>query len=222
MSLQSFMAGFNPPPVTDSTLPVQWQPFAMAVDNSAEVIYDPPKKCLKYDALISELRRNPPRDIQDWLETDAKVLKELSQKIGVPMDNVVIVEETAGVIRTNIAMSYAGTPQWAIDAYHSTLEKYIVRYSAMMYETEVMLQILGGPVIMQIMANLEAVAANKSDDGRIFQIYSVHDFTILRLARILNVSHQIPVLPNYGDTIMVELVDNEDGNEELKVQVTTF
>lgn len=187
-----------------------------------QVIYDPPKKCPKYDALIAELRRNPPRDIQDWLEKDAGALKELSRKIGVPMDNLVIVEEIAGVIRTNIAMKYAGTPQWAIDAYYSTLEKYIVRYSAMMYETEVMLQILGGPVIMQIMRNLEAVAANNSDIGRTFQIYSVHDFTILRLARILNVSQQIPVLPNYGDTIMVELVDNEDGNDKLQVQVRTF
>lgn len=37
MSLQSFMAGFMPPPVTDFTLPVMWQPFAMAVDNDAEV-----------------------------------------------------------------------------------------------------------------------------------------------------------------------------------------
>lgn len=37
MSLQSFMAGFFPPPLADLTLPIYWQPFFTNVDYKARV-----------------------------------------------------------------------------------------------------------------------------------------------------------------------------------------
>lgn len=37
MSLQSFMAGFFPPPPRDNSLPVNWQPFFCTVDYEGKV-----------------------------------------------------------------------------------------------------------------------------------------------------------------------------------------
>lgn len=225
MSLQSFMAGLMPPPVNDTNLPYVWQPFGMAVDNDGELIYFDTRFCPIYEELLMQLTVYPPADIQAWLEADAEVLKEVGEKVGFPLDDIMTMVLVTDIIRTNIDMNYDATPQWAVDAYQSTLEKYLARFLDMTHETELMLKIRGGPLITQMVWNMEAIAANRSDVGWNFLIYSSHDLTILNLARVLNVTEQIPALPSYADTIMVELVDNEEEDEDdgqLQVQVKDF
>lgn len=185
-----------------------------------QIIYFDSKSCPKFEESFENLTTtNPPADVQKWLIEDKPILDQLSGKIGIPLNKFQTLIGIADIIRSNIAMQDQETPRWAIDAYYATLEKYLARFLDVAHETEVMLKIRGGPLITEIVRNMEAKAANETNgEGKNFQIYSSHDLTILSLGRVLNVTAQIPQLPSHADTIMIELVDNEGGQEELQVQ----
>lgn len=114
----------------------------------------------------------------------------------------------ADLIKTQMCID-PDTPQWVVEAYHSTLKKYIVRMLAMFHETDFMKKVRGGPLLTEIINNMEAVASNK-ESGKNILIYSGHDITLLSVAYALGVESQIPDQPNYGDTFMVDLLDSGD------------
>lgn len=175
-----------------------------------------PTACNKYNNLYIDLNyNNNPADIASWLQQDQPIVDELSGLIGMQLSGFKMLVGMAEIVRANSAMGVY-TPDRILEIHHSTLIKYMERYLELAHETEYMLTVRGGPLITQIVDNMEAVA-QKSKAGRDFMIFSAHDMTVFSLANILGVKSQIPKLPNYADTILVDLVDN--GGSELQVQV---
>lgn len=152
------------------------------------------------------------------MEQDKAIIDELAGLIGYPLHGFQMLVGVSEIVRANVAMG-VHTPARVLEIYDTTLKKYMERYLELAHETEFMLTVRGGPVITQIVDNMDAVAQN-SNAARDFMIFSAHDMTVFSLANILGVKSQIPALPNYADTILVDLVNN--GGGELQVQVRTI
>lgn len=158
---------------------------------------------------------NNPADIAAWLAQDKPIIDELAGLIGYPLSGFKMLVGISEIVRANYAMGVY-TPDRILEIYSSTLQKYMERYLELCHETEFMITVRGGPLITQIVDNMDAVAQN-SKDKRDFMIFSAHDMTVFSLAKVLGVTSQIPKLPNYADTILIDLVEN--GGSELQVQV---
>lgn len=210
MSLQSFMAGFFPPPLLDSTLPIWWQPFFTEVDHKGEVIYFDQEQCPRYIQQLYGIMMNPPEDVLRWVEEDREILDYVSQQTGAPLNNFMEVMMFSETLKAQIYIE--PVPSWLVEIYYSTLEKYVARSFTLMHHTFEMQRIRGGPLITQIVENLEAVQRGDSS-GAPIMIYSAHDMTIFSLAFALGVQDQIPAIVNYADTMMVDLMRN--GNVEV-------
>lgn len=169
------------------------------------VFYDR-KACPRFTKDLCDLILTPPEDILAWMKKDRPVLDELSKITGRPLKTVLQVGLFADMIKTQMYIC-PDTPQWAIDAYYSTLMKYIGGMFRLFHGTQEMIKIRGGPLLTEIVNNMVAVNENHVS-GRNFLIYSAHDMTVLSLAYVLGVQSQIPAMPHYSDTFMVDLLDN--------------
>lgn len=162
------------------------------------------RACPRYAREYFSLVANPPADIAAWLKEDHEALQQYSELAQTPLTTIMEVGMFADVIKAQISIE-PDVPQWAVDAYNSVLKKYIARMFALFHETESLVRIRGGPLITEILNNLEAVT---NGSGKPILIYSAHDITVLSLAYVLGVESQIPAQPNYSDTFMVDLLEN--------------
>lgn len=208
MSLQSFMAGFFPPPLLDTTLPIYWQPFFTTVDHEGKVVYVDFGSCPRYTQELMVIMANPPAEVLAWLEEDRATLDELSAKAGVPLDTFMEIMGFGELIKAQMYID-KNTPEWAVEAYYNILKKYVGASFALMHGNEIMIKIRGGPLITEIVDNF-ALVNSGDDSGAPIMIYSAHDMTVLSLAYLLGVEDQIPALPNYSDTFTVEMSDSGD------------
>lgn len=150
--------------------------------------------------------RNPTPELREWMEKDRPVLDEISKVANTPLRHVFEVGKFAEGIKSQLYID-ENPPEWALEAYHSTLKKYVGKLFATFHATEDMVKIRGGPLITEIVNNMVAVQ-NQTPSARNFLIYSAHDLTLLSLAYVLGVQDQIPEIPYYGDTFLVDLLDN--------------
>lgn len=147
-----------------------------------------------------------------WFEQDNDQIEALSAHVGYPLRSVMALYYVGDFVQTNLFLGDY-VPDWALEAYNTFLPKYMTRYFQMTHETDFMTQVRGGPVITQIIENMEAYP---SVEARNILIYSAHDMTVESLIRVLGVRSQTPELVNYADTVLIELVDN--GGSEMQVQ----
>lgn len=218
MSLQSFMAGFFPPPLLDTNLPIYWQPFFYDIDYAGRVLYfnDDFSTCPVYGAEIYKFMTNPPAEQMRWLEDDKAILEDLASRLGIaPIKDLVTALMVADGVKVLISID-PKTPQWAVDAYKNTLFKYGELLKTFPHSTPVMVKIRGGPMVTEMVKNMEAIARN-DQSGKKVLIYSAHDMTVASLAFALGVEDQIPAPISFSDTIMVDLVDRK--GSELAVEV---
>lgn len=173
-----------------------------------------PEACPTYYAAYHNLIVNPPADVVAWMVEDKEQIDLLSGYLGVPMSNIQYLYYVGDFVKTNLLLGDY-VPDWALTAYNTFLQKYIKRYFQLAHETDFMVQVRGGPVVTQIIENMEAQIEGSSA-ARNFLIYSAHDMTVESLVRVLGVRSQTPELVSYADTVMIELVDN--GGSELQVQ----
>lgn len=204
MSLQSFMAGFFPPPVLDTTLPIYWQPFFCTVDHTGAIIYIKMDGCPRFLSLLMKIMSDPPKELLGWIEADREILDKLSVWANTPLNTPSEVMNFAEVLKAQIYIDNT-IPEWVLEAYQDYLAKYVAQMFALMHYNEEMIRIRGGPLITEIIHNMEDLANGK--DGKPIMIYSAHDSSLLSLAFVLGVQDQIPELPNYSDTFMVDLSD---------------
>lgn len=217
MSLQSFMAGFLPPPIFDLTLPIYWQPFNFEIDHKQRIIHanthgDP---CPVYEQELINSMTTPTPEIARWLETDQGIIEDIAQRLGATINTLFDILLISDSIRTQMEIELSSVPQWVIDAYHETFEKYSILLKIISNATPKMIQLSGGPILTEIVTNMEKIAS-KDPSAKKVMIYSGHDSTVANLAYALGVQDQIPEPINLADTIMVDLVQN--GNGEPKVQ----
>lgn len=227
------MAGIFPPPLKDLKLPIVWQPFSSTIDLQSKVrkiklssnqlipllffqfLHFKPEACPTYSAAYYNLVSNPPADVVAWMLEDKEQIAELSGHLGVPMTNIQYLYYIGDFVKTNLLLGDY-VPEWALTAYNTFLQKYIKRYFQLAHETDFMVNVRGGPVMTQIIENMEAQIAG-SAAARNFMIYSAHDMTVESLVRVLGVRSQIPELVSYADTVLIELVNN-GGGSEMQVQ----
>lgn len=176
------------------------------------MIYFDMDSCPRYMNHFYALMMNPPADVMQWMEDDREALDELARLSGTPLATFIDVFMFAEILKAKIYIE-PNLPQWAIDGYYNTLKKYVARSFTLMHDNAEMIKIRGGPLITEIINNMEAVA-NGREEARPIMIYSAHDMTVFSLAFVLGVQSQIPELVNYADTMLVDLLQN--GN----VQVT--
>lgn len=214
MSMQSFMAGIFPPPIKDLKLPIVWQPFSSTIDTAAQYLYFKPEVCPTYYEIYHDLQANPPSDVLAMFEEDKEAIEVLSGHIGMSVRSVQALYYIADFVKTNLFLGDE-IPEWALEAYNTFLPKYTKRFFQMAHETEFLTKVRGGPVLSQMIENMELVIQGSSE-ARNFMIYSAHDMTVESLLRVLGVRDQTPELVNYADTVLIDLVDN--GGSELQVQ----
>ena len=118
-------------------------------------------------------------------------------------------------VKTNLFLNDY-VPEWALHAYNTILPKYMERFFSLAHETDFLLQVRGGPVITQIIENME-LRMQGSSESRNFLIYSAHDMTVESLVRVLGARSQTPQFVNYADTVLIELVTSPSGGE-MQVQ----
>lgn len=219
MSLQSFMAGFLPPPVLDTTLPLYWQPFTFEIDYPGRVVYlkldyeTCPVFYMHMGAAISD----PTTEYAAWLAEDQVPIKEFIARIGATISSRNLVDVIGLSDDLKVLKGIDPTmPQWAIDAFHDTFQKYGILVKVGYHLNREMIKIRGGPMLTQIVDNMVAVANNETSAKNVL-LFSAHDITVASLAFALGVEDQIPEPISYSDTIMVDLV--ESGNGEPLVQV---
>lgn len=107
-------------------------------------------------------------------------------------------------------------PQWAVDAYYNTLNKYMIGHFANIARNPRLAKIRGGPLVTEIVNNMVAV---DQGSGKKVLIYSAHDLTVASLAVALGVGDQLPDRISYSDAIMVDLVEAKAGSLEPTVEV---
>lgn len=207
MSLQSFMAGFFPPPISDRTLPIWWQPFFTSVDYKAQILHIDELGCPRYTQYLYAMMSSPPDELFRWVNEDREMLDQLAAWAGVTLDNPLEVMMFAEFLKAQKYLD-SSLPEWVIEAYFSTLEKYVAAMFALMHANEEMIRIRGGPLLTEIINNMLAVQSG-SEDARPVLVYSAHDMTVLSLAYVLGVQDQVPELPNYSDTFMVDYQDDD-------------
>lgn len=173
-----------------------------------------PEVCPTYYAAYNDLIHNPPADVLAWFEEDAEEIEILSGHMGLSVRSVMALYYIGDFVKTNLFLGDS-IPEWALEAYNTFLPKYMKRYFQMCHETDFMVRVRGGPVITQIIENMEAYASG-AKEARNILIFSAHDMTVESLIRVLGVRDQTPELVNYADTVLIELVD--EGGSELQVQ----
>lgn len=146
---------------------------------------------------------NPPVEVTVWMQEDREILDKLSAWAGAPLNDAMEVMQFAEFIKAHKFLDKT-VPVWVVEAYYSSLEKYVEVMFSLMHATPEMIKIRGGPLITEILDNMDAIARGDAN-GRPIMIYSAHDTTVLSLAYVLGVEKQIPGLPNYSDTFMVDL-----------------
>lgn len=154
---------------------------------------------------------------QDWMEANEEEVLRIAALAGIQIKSY---QDVGGLAQSMKAMLYLGCklPQWAMDAFNGTLQ--LQEFSQVnwhvLFDNDVMRMTRGGTIVTQIVNNMVAVA-NGEEAGKNFKIYSAHDMTVAALAFALGVDDQLPMEINYGDLIMVDLVQN--GSAEPKVEV---
>lgn len=216
MSLQSFMAGFLPPPLHQSNLPIFWQPFPFDIDYDGKLVYMRlDNSCPVFLQHAYMLMMNPPAEVAAWMAADKEAFKAFSQKLGSPIstiENVLIVSDAL-----KIQMGIDPTmPQWAKDGFTNTFQKYGVLSTTMLHKNPTMIKIRGGPMLTEMVNNMVAVA-NGNASGKKVLLYSAHDITVSSLAYALGVEEQIPRHISYSDSIMVDLVGVGSGEASVEV-----
>lgn len=209
MSLQSFMAGFLPPDPLDKTLPLRWQPFNLETDSAGRVLTLNFKSCPLFTKHVNHYVRTPPKDFANWMRADRQAIERISEHLGSPIKtpfDLFRVSDSLGILQNE------STPQWISETYNKTFKKYSRRFIQLMHSNKEMIKSRGGPLITDIVHNMERLANNSEDSpGKKLLIYSAHDFTISSLAYVLGVQEQIPDQIGYSATIVLDLVDRDSG-----------
>lgn len=179
------------------------------------MIYFDMYNCPKFLNYLYQFIGSPPAQLAQWLTEDRAALDNLANLSGTPLPTLMEVIMLAEVLKAQIYID-PNTPEWAIDGYYDTLKKYLEASFPLYHGNFEMIKIRGGPLITEIINNMVAVASNDGT-GKPILIYSAHDLTVSTLAYTLGVESQIPVLVHYGDTMMVDLVANGNGEPNVKV-----
>lgn len=164
------------------------------------------KDKLKCVQLALQLIVDPPAFMLTWIEEDRDILHKLSNELNTPLTTLLDITMLVEAIDAQIYIDPT-LPQWIVEAFESTLKKYLSSKYAMMFSSEEVIRLQGGAMVTEIVTNMLAIA-NDEASGKNILIYSGHDTTVLSLAYALRVQSQIPALPSYGDTFMVDLLDN--------------
>lgn len=215
MSLQSFMAGFFPPPVHNLNLPILWQPFHFDIDYKGRIVYLNYEyaACPVFVGQAFSFATNPPAELAAWLAADKQAFSDFSVLLGSPINDLQDVIMVSDALKIQIGLD-KNMPKWATDAFEKTFRKYGILVKTMSHATPTMIKIRGGPMVTEIVNNMVAVA-NKAPEAKNLLIYSAHDVTVASLAYALGVESQIPEPISYSDTIMVDLVSRGGGGEML-------
>lgn len=217
MSLQSFMAGFFPPPVLDMTLPIYWQPFTFEIDYEGRMVYvsEDEASCPIFMREAYGYMANPGAELSGWLAADKTAFSDFATLLGAEISDVIDVMSVSDTLKIQ-QMIDSTVPQWAKDAYTKTFKKYNILVKTLVNATPKMVKIRGGPMITEMVENMVRIA-NGDSTGKKVLLYSAHDSTIASLAYALGVIDQIPEPISFSDTIMVDLVQN--ASEEPRVEV---
>lgn len=170
------------------------------------MVYMDNMKCARIKQSFKEMSTIPQDYLLAWMEEDREVLEKLSNELETPLNHFMEVIYFSEALKAQIFIDPT-IPEWIVEVYYNNLEKYVEAAFASLHGTEELRKLRGGPMVTEILANMEAIA-NNDESGKKFLIYSAHDTTILSLAYALRVEDQIPGLPNYSDTFMVDLLDN--------------
>lgn len=140
MSLGSFMAGFLPPPLLDTNLPIYWQPYTFDIDYEGRVVHLKFDACPAYVKELSTFQTNPPAEVAAWLAADAEAIKQFSVKLGAPINGLMDVFSVGDSLKT-LKGIHPNMPQWAQDGYNNTFKMYRVLIKTMFHQTKSMVKV---------------------------------------------------------------------------------
>lgn len=217
-SLSAFLAGFFPPPYTDTTLPISWQPIPFTVDADRRIVSFNYSSCPAFikDKIMADNFFEP--ETRKWMEENKEILERVSEYLIIPLNNTNIIYEVADLLETNRFLD-PSFPTWLLNDLKIIME-FRGTVSKSFWATERQKRATAGNLISLMIKNMFDIKSG-SQEARNMLIYSGHDFTILALNHLLGVESQVPMLPFYGDTIAVELVESEKGSLNVQVVYVT-
>lgn len=217
MSAQSFMAGFLPPMTANNLLPIWWQPTAVtSISQEQDNLIHFTRPCARYDKEYANLLKNPPLDIQQYLDRFPDLYDNITDLTGVNVKSfrdalnlsyILILQKDNGLI----------LPEWA-EELQEILLPLASRCFAMYSETEFMKRARGGILFTDILDHF--VKKSKGLESKAILVYSGHDLTLTNLMNALGFLEEMPAFQDYGATVVFELHQNLTLPEVWKVRVS--
>lgn len=110
-------------------------------------------------------------------------------------------------------------PAWTVSVFPDRLRPFMEQGFALYTTTKYMKTIKGGPLVTKIVNEMQQFQSDNS--SRTVHIYSGHDFTLVSVMRLLDLTNQTTGVPEYGATLAFELHDSiEDGLNQLELRVS--
>lgn len=119
-------------------------------------------------------------------------------------------------------MSNLTLPTWTDSVYPDRLRPFLEWEYAMRTYTKFMKLVRGGPLVSKIVHQMSRFQSG--DSSRPVYIYSGHDLTLLSVIRLLNLSNETSILPEYGATLAFELHNGVEGGggNQLEIRVSLY
>lgn len=105
-------------------------------------------------------------------------------------------------------------PDWAVDVINDPRVRNLTAFSfKMITYTEKMKRFKGGPLIKEMLSNMDGRISGSLDSRRKLFMYSAHDTTVATFLNSLGVYEMIP--PPYASLVLIDLFKNQTSGQHL-------
>jgi len=214
MSASTNLAGLYPPKDNYSIWNenIAWQPIPIhsitsSIDNKLRLN----ASCPRYDDLRKQFRSS---DIMQQVNAENEDLYELlTNHSGRKIHDPTQVDYLYDVLHIE-SIYHKTLPEWAARALKDPRMVNLTAFSfKMVTYTEEMKRLKGGPLIKEMIQNMNEKISGKMDARRKVFMYSAHDTTVATFLNSLDLFEMIP--PPYASMILVELLQNVASNQSF-------
>lgn len=168
-------AGLYPPQKLQRWNPaLDWQPIPFDTPPSADDSFMAFNSCPQYQALFTAQNSNP--NVVEVFNSYSDVITKLSAYSG---------QEITGLLQVfslyQVLLAQAGVgrtiPDWAVRLLPKIREINDIGFSLLFYGSEELITLSGGPLLNEMLTNMEAAAESGTPTRRAY-LYSAHDLTV--------------------------------------------
>lgn len=175
--------------------------------------------CPKYDEMLKNFYVKPPPDLQIINQKNAELFRMLTKNTGKNITSVLDVEFLYNTLKIEQDNGLE-LPDWAEHIFPDKMLPLAIRSLALFTETPFMKRVRCGPLITEIIDNMQRKWNGLLNPNRSIFIYSAHDITLVNVMRALGIIDDTADKPDYASALVFELHHSVTYDDDFEVKVS--